>query len=128
MRVTLHNSFRKGSEKTEWGMGNFLKSLHRLFDDSTSRRKDYCKYAETVCLPLPFCTRRWVENIRVAERAISVLTHLPKYVSAVIHKMCTNSGNKSYDTVKAWVKDPLATARLTYFIFVASPVEEFFKY
>ena len=38
---TLHNSMKNGEKASDWNVKNLLSSLHRIFDESPSRRADY---------------------------------------------------------------------------------------
>ena len=49
-----------------------------------------------------------------------MMESLTKYIAAVLGERCNNPGTKSFDTIKQWVKDPLAVAKLSFFIFSAS--------
>ena len=57
-----------------------------------------------------------------------MMESLTKYIAAVLGKKCNNPGTKSFDTIKQWVKDPLAVAKLSFFIFSASTVEGFLRF
>ena len=122
---TLHNKFKAGVDKTSWGIGNVLSSLHRLFKDVPARRDDYVSATGNNDFPLPFCQHGWVENVRVAERALSVYDDVSNYIKAVGSKKVRDPCTKSLDTVRDWVNDPLAKDKLSYFLFVAKPVESF---
>ena len=48
-----------------------------------------------------------------------------KIYTCSFRKKCNNPGTKSFDTIKQWIKDPLAVTQLSFFIFSASPLEGF---
>ena len=43
----VHRAFRNGMKQTKWGIHLLLKSLHRLFNETSARREDYMKIAES---------------------------------------------------------------------------------
>ena len=123
----MHNAFKAGFSSDrgcDWGVGKCLKALFHLFDEAPARRADYEKEVSTgdVLFPLPFCHHRWLENRQPAARAIDILPQLNKYIKAVSSKKVTKP---QYDTVTAFVADPLAAAKLCFYIYVSRPVEEF---
>jgi hypothetical protein len=77
---TLHNSFRHAVESCKWDVSHFLFCLHILFDDTPARRQDFQETTGSQQFPLPFCKHRWLENIKVCERAISLVEDLNKYI------------------------------------------------
>ena len=125
---TLHNAFKQGFDATGWKVSHFLSSLHTLFDETPARRQDFEEViGSAVDFALPFCNHRWLENINVANRAISMMPNLKKYVKSVEKGDKPNPDTKSFDCIKAWVKDPLAVAKLSFFNFVATPIDTFLR-
>ena len=70
--------------------------------------------------PLKFCQVRWVENRKVAERALIVLPNVKKYVSSAKLPATVTSKN-----VKQLCSDPLAAAKIAFFASIASTLEPF---
>ena len=122
---TVHNSFKYCSQAMKWDVSHFLSSLYTLFNETPARREDFEKATDAVQFPLPFCNTRWLENINVAERAMSLMDPLVQYVKVVNEGKLPNPGTKSFEFVQTWIKDPLALAKLAAFNFVAAPVEAF---
>lgn len=96
-----------------------LSALHTLFDDVPARREDYELTTKQNLYPLNFCAHRWIENVKVCERAIEVLPHMSKFIDAVRNKKIKNPATKS---------DSFALAKLGFITSVAKPVERFLKY
>ena len=107
--------------------GRFLCALHRIFHESPARREDFTKITGSQIFPLKFCPHRWVENARVANRALLVLGNVNAYVDTIIRqpKAYTVPSNKSFDTVKEGCKCALMVAKLMVFESVARQFEEF---
>ena len=124
----LNNAFKRGADSTEWEVGHFLFCLHKLFDESPARRENYMEVSKSDVFPLPSCCHRWLENSKVAERAISVLSSVEMYVKAVRRQQVTDPKNKSFQCVKDWVNDKLAVAKLSFFTSIASFVEPFLTF
>ena len=122
---TLHNAFKAGISDTDWDVGHKLSALHTLFDETPARRDDYEKVTKQNLYPLNFCAHRWVENVRVCERAIELLPHLKVYVDNVSVKAVKNPGTKSYETVRDFCKDLTSKAKLAFLVSVAKPIETF---
>lgn len=76
-------------------------------------------------MPLKFCNHRWLENVTVCERSITLLPAIRKYVAAVISKRCTDPGTKSFGTVSECLKDPLFPAKLASFLSIAKLLQPF---
>ena len=48
------------------------KAEWQIIHDSAARRKDLLSVASSSVFPMPFCATHWVENKKVADRAILV--------------------------------------------------------
>ena len=73
-----------GALASKWNIDLILSSVYYCFKQSSARRADYIRITGTSVFGFKFCKCRWVENIEVAERVISMLPHLRKYVNEVI--------------------------------------------
>ena len=120
----VHGSFQNGAKESGWNLANILRALWQLFHDTPARREDFNHITGTNVYPLQFCPHRWVENVRVAERALHIWPHINKYVKTVITqgKAPTSS---SFMTVATACDDTLVQAKLEFFISVAKPLQEF---
>ena len=120
----VHGSFQNGAKESGWNLANILRALWQLFHDTPARREDFNHITGTNVYPLQFCQHRWVEDVRVAERALHIWPHINKYVKTVIiqGKAPTSS---SFMTVATACDDTLIQAKLEFFISVAKPLQEF---
>ena len=71
--------------------------------------------------PLQFCGDRWLEDKRVAERAVEMWPSLTTYITEILKKpkgqVPTSS---SFSTVKSAVLNKLTTAKLEFFMSIAA--------
>lgn len=123
----LHNAYKSGVSETKWDIGYKLYCLHTLFDNVPARRDDFEKSTKTYVFPLPFCSHRWVENVRVCQRAIEILPALTLYINAVESKKVKNPDTKSFAVVKSMCKDHFLKAKLEFIVCTAKTVESFLK-
>ena len=121
----IHNAFKHGAVSTGWEVGHYLEALHTLFKDVPARRDDYINVTGSTDFPYKFCSHRWVENVRVVNRALELHENIQKYVNSVHDKKCKDPKTKSFSTVKQWVVDPLGKAKLAAFAYVALPIVSF---
>ena len=65
-----------------WNVKKLQSSLHRIFDESPSRRVDYEALTQAISpgYPLQFCAHRWVKNEGLAIRAREIW---PKIVEII---------------------------------------------
>ena len=116
------------SSATNWNLSKFLTSLYYLFHDVPARREDYQEYSisqpENLKYPLKFCSHRWVENSKVAQRAIDILPDVTAFVAGVNknkQKITTNS----FEVVSDMIKDSLLQAKLATFVSIADIIDSF---
>ena len=126
----LHNAFQRGFDSTGWDIKSFLSSLYILFHDTPARRDDYMEIiTKSNIFPLKFCATRWVENAKVANRALTILDNLKKYVETILNKESSKKytipKTKSFDIIKDNLSDPLLPAKLLFFEMIANEYEEF---
>ena len=81
----VHNAFKSGMIATEWKFDHLLLCLYQLFKDTPARRLDYVNTTAVTnpIFPLKFCKTRWLENVVVLERALSILPDFTKYIKAI---------------------------------------------
>ncbi|KAJ4945774.1 hypothetical protein JOQ06_023452 [Pogonophryne albipinna] len=120
---TLHNAVKAGF--TMWQLERLLRAMHYLFHNVPARREDFTSLTGSSCFPLPFCGHRWVENVRVAERAVEIWPILQKYVDGVKNKKIPNPATASYDTIAAAQGDPLIIAKLQFFFAISRTFSPF---
>ena len=116
----VHGSLQYGHKAAEWSVNSYLRGLYYLFKDSPARRAQYTEATSSTLFPLKFCQVRWVENNKVAERALAVLPHVKKYVSCAKLPSTVTSKN-----IKELCSDPLAPAKIAFFASVAAALEPF---
>ena len=68
----VHGAFRNGIKQTNWGIDLLLRSLHNLFNETPARWEDYTKITGSGVFPQQFCGHRWLEDKKVAERALEI--------------------------------------------------------
>ncbi|GFO41180.1 peptidase m20 domain-containing protein 2 [Plakobranchus ocellatus] len=125
----VHNSFRHGSEKSGWALGEFLRDLYTLFKKAPARKDDYFNAAgeSTPKLPLKFCGHRWLENVPAPERALEIWPFVLLYIKAVRKREASEPSCKSYQTIVETKSDQLFTAKLHSFIFLAKILRPFLE-
>ena len=74
----VHGAFYSGCHATDWNIDGILRALHCLFEDSPARREDYTSITESTVFPLNFCATRWVEDDKVAQRALEIWPNVEK--------------------------------------------------
>ena len=82
----VHGAFRNGMKQTNWEIDLLLKSLHSLFNETPARREDYTKITESEVFPQQFCGHRWLEDKKVAERALETRSNITAYVTETLKK------------------------------------------
>ncbi|KAK1902444.1 maturase K [Dissostichus eleginoides] len=120
---TLHNAVKAGF--TMWQLERLLRAMQYLFHNVPARREDFTSLTGSSCFPLPFCGHRWVENVRVAERAVEIWPILQKYVVGVKNKKIPNPATASYDTIAAAQGDPLIIAKPQFFFAISRTFSPF---
>lgn len=130
----IHNAFRAGHKSTGWNLSEFLHSIYYLFKDSPARRADFIRitgktfviyrmsefrYSVSTYLfdlgcnifAKKFCGHRWLENVDVVERAITLIPHIKQYVETVEVRPTVGS----FEKVENLLKCPFLQARLEFF-------------
>ena len=76
----IHNIFKSGATASGWDISCLLPSLYYMFNYAPARREDYTRITENSSLPLKFCGHRWLENIPVCERALTLWQSIEAFV------------------------------------------------
>jgi len=121
---TMHCAFKAAVQCTQWKIINFLRALYNLFKDVPARRATYIRHSKSNLLPLKFCSVRWLENAKVAQRAIDILPNVKLFLDGVKsekNEPCSNS----YKVICHAVNDKLLPAKLAFFITLTADVESF---
>ena len=102
-------------KQTGWGIDLLLKSLYSHLHETPARRKDYTKMTGSEVFPLQFCGHRWLEDKRVAERAVEMWPSLTTYITEILKKPKSQvPTSSSFSTVKSVVLNKLTTAKLEF--------------
>ena len=122
----VHGAFKTAFEKTSWGMKGIIKGSFVILHDTPARRADYISITSSILFPLFFCATRWVDDKAPADRLIDIWPNIIKIVKfwLSLTKKKQPSG-KSFDAVKSAVEDPLTTAKLSFFSYIASILQSF---
>lgn len=111
----LHNSFRAGSCAAGWDIEHTLLCLYWLFHDAPARHEDFVNATGCSIKMLKFCKHRWLENVAVSERALTLWPHILTYVNMVQKGDLPQPKLKSFDTIRNSAKDPLFLPKLMIF-------------
>ena len=119
----VHGTFQNGHKNAKWNVNTALRSFYKLFHDSPARQADYQKINDSSVFPMKFCTTRWVENVKPAQRALDIYENIQKYV-----KNSKLPNNFTINSVDDSVDDILMPVRILFFHYVASIIEPFLKF
>ena len=112
----VHGAFRTGVQKTKWGIDGILQALYNLFPYSPAKREDYQKLTGLKVFPT-----RWIEDKKVADRAIQIWTNIIKYINETLKKPKSQVPTSSYFAkIRSAVQDSLIVAKLQFFASTAS--------
>ena len=124
----VHGAFRTGMKQTGWGIDLLLKSLYSHLHETPARREDYTKMTGSEVFPLQFCGHRWLEDKRVAERAVEMWPSLTTYITEILKKPKSQvPTSSSFSTVKSAVLNKLATAKLEFFMSIAAAMRPYLQ-
>ena len=74
----IYGAFKTGLEATGWVLKTVLKGAYTVLHDTPARHADYFTVTGSNQYPLFFCATRWVEDIKPAERLLSVWPNMQK--------------------------------------------------
>ena len=123
----VNGSIKSADEMAgSWNVGKFLTAIYFVFKDSPMRRALFLQMngVQASNFPMKFCAVRWVENKKVAERAIELLPKLQSFVQGVSGTRDEPSC-QSYFTMKKFMSDKLLPAKLAFFSKISSELEVF---
>ena len=121
----VNGAFKTGAAASGWEIDSLLSGLYWLFKESPARREDYRIATGSETFPLKFCRHRWVENVLVVERALSVWDGICTYVKKTKEKKGVIPKCNSWKEVETATRDPFVTAKLNFFLSVAKMVTPF---
>ena len=100
-------------------------NFKQLFHDSPARRTDYVTVTESENFPYAFCSTRWVEDQKVAEKLCLIwenIKKMTKYWESLPKSKQPKC--KSYETVLEGTKDKLTLTNLNFFGYIASLLQK----
>ena len=109
----VHGALKTCVTATEWNLKGILKSIYTLLHDTPARRADYISITECDKFPFAYCATRWVEDKKVADRAVEIWPKIKRVVEKW-EKLAPSKRpkGKNYQTVIAAIKDYLITGKL----------------
>lgn len=122
----INNAFKTSFYAIKWNVATFLRALYNLFKDSPARRSDLLYYSSSSLLPLKFCPVRWLNNSKVAERALEMLPHLRKYKES-LKKNKKEILSYIYKVVVECLDDKFLPVRLAFFCYISKLIEPFLE-
>ena len=124
----VHGAFRTGMKQTGCRINLLLKSLYSHLHETPARKEDYTKMTGSEVFPLQFCGHRWLENKRVAERAVEIWPSLTTYITEILKKPKSQvPTSSSFSTVKSAVLNKLTTAKLEFFMSIAAAMKPYLQ-
>ena len=124
----INGAFQTGSMTSSWNLKKILKAEWQIIHDSPAKREDFISVTSSSVFSLPFCATRWVENKKVADRAILVWPHIVEIVRFWQKLVPSKQPNcKSYTTLKEAASGTLMISKLQFFTYFASVLEPFLR-
>ena len=115
-------------KQTGWGINLLLKSLYSHLHETPARKEDYTKMTGSEVFPLQFYGHRWLENKRVAERAVEMWPSLTTCITEILKKPKSQvPTSSSFSTVKSAVLNKLTTAKLEFFMSIAAAMRPYLQ-
>ena len=112
----INRVFQTDSMASSWNLKKIFKAEWQFIHDSPARREDFMSVTSSIVFPLPFCVTLWVENEKVADRAILGWPHIVEIVR-FWQKLVPSKQpkGKSYTTLKEAAFDTLMIPKLQFF-------------
>ena len=122
----VHGAFYTGCRATDWNIDGILRALYYLFEDSPAKREDYTSITDSTIFPLNFCATRWVEDDKVAQRALEIWPNVQKYIKEVLKRSKSKQPTSaSFATIAKATKDVLLPAKLQVFVYISKVLKPF---
>ena len=77
-------SFQDWCQKTKRGSESILQALYNLFPNSPAKRGNYTKIIGSKVFPLLFSGTRWIDDKKVADRALEIWPNITRIVSKTL--------------------------------------------
>ena len=104
----------------------FLESIVVLVHDSQQEERDFTAVTGSTVFPLKFCATRWVEDEKVAQRAVEIWQNFEQYIAHLLKETKSKyETSASFTTVQKATKDPLLVAELEVFVYIAKILRAF---
>ena len=124
----VHGAFRNGIKQTNWEIDLLLRSLHSLFNETPARREDYTKITGSRVFPQQFCGHRWLEDKKIAERAVEIWPNITVFITETLKKPKNQiPTSASFATVRSAVQSHLTIAKLQFFISTAAIMKPYLQ-
>ena len=124
----VNGAFRNGIKQTNWEIDLLLRSLHSLFNETPARREDYTKITGSRVFPQQFCGHRWLEDKKVAERALEIWPNINVFITETLKKPKNQiPTSASFATVRSAVQSHLTIAKLQFFISTAAIMKPYLQ-
>ena len=119
-----YRSFMGCAFSTYWNTKGTLKAIYKLLHDGPARRADYISVTGSMLFPFSFCATGWVQDKKVAERAIEIWVNICKNFD-IWQKLVPSKRPKckSYTAFVTAVNDQQATFKLQFFSFIAMTLQ-----
>lgn len=112
----VHGCLQHGASKTDWDVGQILRSMWQIFHDTPARREDFTRVTGSTIFQHKFCSHRWVEDFPVAVHAIKMWPNIVKFIDSYANQPKSKvPTSASFLRVKAARDDPLTIAKLEFF-------------
>ena len=124
----VHGAFRNDIKQTNWEIDLLLRSLHSFFNETPARREDYTKITGSRVFPQQFCGHRWLEDKKVAERALEIWPNITVFITETLKKPKNEiPTSASFATVRSAVQSHLTIAKLQFFISTAAIMKPYLQ-
>ena len=124
----VHGAFRNGIKQTNWEIDLLLRSLHSLFNETPARREDHTKITGSRVFPQQFCGHRWLEDKKVAERALEIWPNITVFITETLKKPKNQiPTSASFATVRSAIQSHLTIAKLQFFISTAAIMKPYLQ-
>ena len=123
----VHGTFRTGIKETGWEIDLLLKSLYSHLHETPARREDYTKMTGSEVFPLQFCGHRWLEDKRVAERAVEMWPSLTTYITEILKKPKSQvPTSSSFSNVKIYCLEQINNCK-NFFMSIAAAMRPYLQ-
>ncbi|KXJ27612.1 hypothetical protein AC249_AIPGENE7592 [Exaiptasia diaphana] len=124
----IHRAFQTGAKATDWDLDQYFLKEYKLFKDSPARREDFVSYTGSTVFPSKFCNHRWLENLDVAGKSLTLMESVKEYCMQAELNKTEPQKHAGYNFVKKMVtSDKFLKAKHLFWITVAQEFQPFLK-